>query len=135
MAYTTGMQSKRVAAFKPIESAAGAFGRQSAGAGYEYVGTYWMSYKFDKGMKSLREGAVDAYDTVMFRCRAYVPVKRTWMLVYDCVTYQIQSLKRDYEANEIQIIAIEASGKDLSGQIPGPSDSELSGTTITSQDI
>lgn len=136
MTYPTGMQSKRVAVFNPSSTATGAFGRQSAGRQFDYAGTYWMSKKFNKGMKSLNEGALDAYDVVMFRCRAYVPVKRTSMLVYDGVTYQVQSYNRDYQANEIQITAIEAPGKDLSGQIPyTPSASEISGGASDNQEI
>lgn len=116
------MQGKRVAVMNPVNDKS-TFGRERE---FEYVGTFWFAENFNKGQKSLREGALDAYDRVMFRCRSYVPVKRTSMLVFKGRTYQIESFNDDYQANEIQITAVEVPGKDLSDLIPQPySTSEL----------
>ena len=114
MAYSTGMQGKRVAVFNPSNDEK-AFGRERT---FEYAGTFWMAEDFNRGTKSLREGALDAYDRVMFRCRSYVPVKRTSMLVYHGKTYQIESFNEEYQTNQIQITAVEVAGKDLSKDIP-----------------
>ena len=57
--------------------------------------------------KSLREGALDAYDTVMIRMRWTPTVSRDSRLQHDGVTYQIQSLHRDYQSNIVQITATE----------------------------
>ena len=122
MAYSTGMMNKRVAVMSPVNEV-NSFGRERQ---FEYVGTFWFAEDFNRGTKSMREGALDAYDRVMFRCRAYVPVKRTSMLVYNGRTWQIESFNENYRENTIQITAVEAPGKDLSGLIPKPySTSEL----------
>jgi SPP1 family predicted phage head-tail adaptor len=98
----------------------GDFGRNSAGRGYEYTTTVWAAVTFNKGVKSMREGAVDAYDTVMFRMLYTKKVCRESMLVWDDRTFAIQSFNRDYQTNEIQITATEAPGKDLTGLVPVP---------------
>ena len=132
MAYSTGMMNKLVAVFNP-SNADNTFGCERS---FEYVGTFWFAEDFNRGTKSLREGALDAYDTVMFRCRAYVPVKRTSMLVYNDRTWQITSYNEDYQANTIQITAVEAPGKDFSGLIPSPpSSSDISNDTPSCSDI
>ena len=122
MGYSTGIQNKRVAVFSPANDEK-AFGRERT---FEYVGTFWMAEDFNRGTKSLREGALDAYDRVMFRCRAYISVKRTSMLVYQGVTYQIESFNIERRANQIQITAVEAPGKDFASLIPyTPSSSDI----------
>ena len=50
---------------------------------YEILGTFWMSETFNKGAKSLREGAFDAYDTVMFRCRFNKNIDRWCLLKFN----------------------------------------------------
>ena len=42
------------------------------------------------------------------------------MLVYDGKTYQIESFNADKYQNTIQITAVEAPGKDLTGLLPTP---------------
>jgi hypothetical protein len=59
-------------------------------------------------MKSLREGALDAYDTVIIRMRYNKIVTRDSLLVHDGRTYQIQSFHRDMRENIVQITAVEA---------------------------
>jgi hypothetical protein len=58
-------------------------------------------------MKSLREGALDAYDTVIIRMRYNKIVTRDSLLVHDGRTYQIQSFHRDQRENIVQITAVE----------------------------
>lgn len=74
---------------------------------YQDVATVWANVTFSKGVKSLREGALDAYDTVMFRMLWNDKVTRDSHLVYDGVTYQIQSFHVDKLDNTIQITAQE----------------------------
>lgn len=130
MGYSSGMQNKRVAVMNPSTDSQGDFGRHSAGRQFVYAGTFWFAEDFNRGQKSMREGALDAYDRVMFRCRSYIPVKRTSMLVYNGTTYQIESFNEDYKRNTIQITAVEVPGKDLSSLIPyDPSANSISGGT------
>ena len=120
MSYSTGILNKRVAIMVRDTGIDGDFGRNSAGRAYKYGTTVWAAYDFNRGTKSLREGALDGYDRVMFRMRWNPTVDRSSMLVYDGKTYQIESFNADKYQNTIQITAVEAPGKDLSGLIPGP---------------
>lgn len=113
----------------------GATGRNSGGRAYRYETTRWASFRFDKGVKSLRQGAVDAYDTVMFSLRYTKRISRESMIVYDGRTYQIKSFNRDFQANEIQITAVETPGKDLTNLVPSPSSSELGNGYIENSDL
>lgn len=123
MSYGSGMRNKRVHIMNRKADVEGDFGRNSGGRGYEYTTTVWAAVTFNKGMKSMREGAVDAYDTVMFRMLYNKKVCRESMLVWDERTFAIQSFNRDYQTNEIQITATEAPGKDLTGLVPVPQSS------------
>ena len=62
---------------------------------------------WSKGAKALREGALDAYDTVLIRMRYNDVVTRDSRLQHGGVTYQIQSLHADRQENTIQITATE----------------------------
>ena len=74
---------------------------------YQNAGTVWADITWSKGVKALREGALDAYDTVVVRMRWNNIVTRDSRLQYDGVTYQIQSLHADKQDNIIQITATE----------------------------
>lgn len=74
---------------------------------YEILGTFWMAEDFNKGVKSLREGAYDAYDTVMFRCRYNSNIDRWCLLQYHGKWYQITSFNEDYQDNQLQMTAVE----------------------------
>lgn len=101
------MLKKRIEIAKRVESTNGQFGKSSAGQKYQSMGKFWASETWNKGVKSLREGAVDAYDTVMFRMRWAKDVDRWCLIKYQKRWYQIQSLNEDYQRNEIQITATE----------------------------
>lgn len=107
MAYSTGMMNKRVKIAKRVDSEGGSFGRSSGGQKYTMLGEFWAAESFNKGVKSMREGAVDAYDTVMFRMRYHAEIDRWCLVQYHGRWYQIQSFNEDYQTNEIQITAIE----------------------------
>ena len=118
MAYSTGMMNRRVAVLVRDTGTEGEFGRNSAGRAYRYAMTVWAAADFNRGTKTLREGAVDAYDRVMFRMRWNPTIDRSSMLVWDGRTYQIESFNADKYQNTIQITAVEAPGKDLTGLVP-----------------
>ena len=118
MSYGSGMRNKRVHLFNLKADEEGNFGRNSGGRGYQYTATVWAAVTFNKGVKSMREGALDAYDTVMFRMLYTKNVCRESMIVWDERTFAVQSFNRDYQTNEIQITATEAPGKDLANKVP-----------------
>ena len=67
---------------------------------------FFASEKFDKGMKSLREGALDSYNILMFRMR-YVKGMDEWCLIqFNGKWYQITSFNESYRNNEIQVTAV-----------------------------
>lgn len=126
MAYSTGMMNKRIKIAKRVERPSGDFGRNSGGQKYTLLGEYWASEKFDKGMKSLREGAVDAYNVVMFRMRYYQEIDRWCLIQYQGEWYQINSFNKDYQTNEIQITATELANQQVDIITPPvPSTSEI----------
>ena len=113
MAYSTGMMNKRVKIAKRVDSEGGSFGRSSGGQKYTMLGEFWAAESFNKGVKSMREGAVDAYDTVMFRMRYHDEIDRWCLVQYHGRWYQIQSFNEDYQTNEIQITAIEMANQNV----------------------
>ena len=134
MAYSTGMMNKRVKIAKRVDSTGGDFGRSSGGQKYQIIGEFWASEKFDKGMKSLREGAVDAYDTVMFRMRFNADVDRWCLIQYQGKWFQIQSFNEDYQTNEIQITAKEMVNQNVT-IVYSPTNSSISGGNESSSEI
>lgn len=102
MAYSTGILKHRVTILNKV--VATGFGETT---GYESAGTVWADVTWSKGVKTLREGALDAYDTIMVRMRYNTIVSRDSRLQYGGATYQIQSLHADYQDNIIQITATE----------------------------
>lgn len=126
MGYSSGMLGKRIKIAKRVDSTGGNFGRSSGGQKYTMLGEFWASEKFDKGIKSLREGAVDAYDTVMFRMRFNADIDRWCLIQYQGKWFQIQSCNEDYQTNEIQITAKEMANQNVT-IIYSPTNSSISG--------
>lgn len=104
--------NKRVTVAKRAADTQETFGK-SGSPKYEILGTYWMAEDFNRGVKSLREGAYDAYDTVMFRCRYNKDFDRWCLLKYHDKWYQIQSFNESYQENQIQITAIELANQQV----------------------
>lgn len=126
--------NKRIKIAKRVDSAGGDFGRSSGGQKYTMLGEFWASKKFDKGMKSLREGAVDAYDTVMFRMRFNADIDRWCLIQYQGKWFQIQSFNEDYQTNEIQITAKEMANQNVM-IVYSPTNSSISGGNESSSEI
>ena len=101
------MLGKRVTvARRSTETTGDNFGKQGQPK-YEILGTFWMGETFNKGAKAMHEGALDAYDTVMFRCRYNANIDRWCLLKYNRKWYQITSFNEDYMDNQIQMTAVE----------------------------
>lgn len=113
MAYSTGMMNKRVKIARRVDSEGGSFGRSSGGQKYTMLGEFWAAESFNKGVKSMREGAVDAYDTVMFRMYYHAGVDRWCLIRYQGRWYQIKSFNASYQDNEIQITATEMANQNV----------------------
>ena len=77
----------------------------------------------------LREGAYDAYDTVMFRMRYNAQIDRWCLLQYQGKWYQIQSFNESYQDNTIQITATEMANQKVTIVEPTPEPASNAGTT------
>ena len=128
MAYSTGMMNKRITIATRVKQEMGDFGMGSAGLEYQILGTFWAAEDFNRGTKTLREGAVDAYDTVMFRMRYNAQIDRWCLIKYHDVWYQIDSFNASYQDNTIQITAHEMSNQDVTIVTPT---TEVAGTEPT----
>ena len=120
--------NKRVTVAKRKIDAQTTFGKTGQPT-YEIVGKFWMGETFTKGVKAMHEGALDAYDTVMFRCRYSAAIDRWCLLRYHGKWYQITSFNEDYQENQIQITAIELANQAVN-IVPSPSSSELGDSPI-----
>lgn len=101
MSYARGMLDKRVEILNRGEARFNDFGK--TGANYEPVKTVWAGCTWTKGVKAMREGALDAYDTCMVRCDWHEELTRQSRLRWDGKTYQIVSLNGDKGLNEMQV--------------------------------
>jgi hypothetical protein len=119
MGYSSGMLNKRVTVAKRAADQGSDFGKQGSPK-YEILGKYWMGETFNKGVKAMREGALDAYDTVMFRCRFIKQLDRWCLLRYNGKWYQITSFNEDYQENQIQITATEMANQNVNVIEPSP---------------
>ena len=102
MSYSSGILRHLVVILN--KQAAAEFGATTS---YQPAATVWADVTWMKGAKRLAEASLDAMDTVMIRMRYNTIVTRDSRLEHDGVTYQIQSLHRDYQDNTIQITATE----------------------------
>lgn len=117
MGYSSGILNRRVTFIRRVTPERGAFGHNSGSGRYERVGTVWAAVDFSRGLKAMREGALDAYDTVMVRLRWNGSVSRDCLLQVDGKTWQIESFNESFSGNQIQITARE--------QVGGPSEVSL----------
>ena len=104
--------NKRVTVAKRYQDTQETFGK-SGQPKSEILGTFWMAETFTKGVKAMHEGALDAYDTVMFRCRYNKDIDRWCLLKYHGKWYQITSFNEDYQENQIQMTAVELANQQV----------------------
>jgi len=102
--YSSGLLNKRITILIPGTITDGDYGRTS---GAPTSITRWAAVDWVRGTKSLREGAVEAYDTIMVRMYYDSQITRECQLQIDGTKYKIQSFHADKQANTIQITATE----------------------------
>lgn len=102
------MRNHRITILNKVAPAEKAFGEKT---GYKREGSLSSSYEFTKGTRALREGALDAYDSVIFRLNfsgnVAKKITRESLIEMHGKIYQIQSLNEDYHDNKIIIRATE----------------------------
>ena len=107
MAYSAGMLDKKITFYRRATAEDGKYGKNSAGEKYELVGTFNAAEDFNKGVKLLRLGAVEAYDVVMFRMHYRKGIDRWCLIKYNGVWYEIESFNANQREDQIQITAHE----------------------------
>ena len=125
--FTSGMRNHRVTILNKVQPSERQFGEKT---GYRRDGSLWSSYEFSKGTRALREGALDAYDSVIFRMNfsANVTITRESLIECDGKVYQVQSLNSDKRENKIIIRATEMTAQ-VNIVEPPYSTSEIGPTT------
>lgn len=111
MAYSSSKLNERVTILQRQASEDGDFGRGSAGITYKEVATVWAWVDWSKGIKSMREGVIEAYDYIMVRCRWNPLINRECRLEYNGRVWMIESLHADRKQDQIQITASELVGE------------------------
>ena len=124
MSYSTGMLNKRIQIYQRAEEGSDLKGKNFGKSGqpkYELLGPFWANETFSKGVKALHEGALDAYDTVMFRLRYHACIDRWCLIRYNGTWYQILSFNADEHDNQIQITAQEMPNQNVTILTPSES--------------
>ena len=121
--FTGGMRPYRITILEVVPST-DTFGDTTS---YRRAGKVFSSYKFNKGTKALRDGALDAYNTVLFQLNfsSNISITRDSLIEFRGRIYQIQSLNDDYQANKIVITATEMATQVNIVPEPEPSSSEI----------
>ena len=104
--FEAGKRNYRVTVLNKVPTYGKAFGEKT---GYSRVGSLWSTYKFDKGTKALREGALDAYDYVVFQMNysTDIAITRESLIEFKGRIYQIISLNADEIENKVVVKATE----------------------------
>lgn len=107
--YGSGYMNKRVDILCFEDGGESQYGRRAG----QYIkrARVWAAVDFARGAKAMREGALDAYDTILVRMRWNNIVKRNSRIEYNGRTYMIQSFNEDYQANQIQLTCTELDSK------------------------
>ena len=121
--FGAGMRHYRIGILEVVQSEK-TFGATTS---YRRAGKVFAAYKFNKGAKALREGALDAYNTVMFQLNfsSNINITRDCLVEFRDKIFQIQSLNDDPQANKIVITATEMATQVNIVPDPEPSSSEI----------
>ena len=124
MGYSTGMMNKRVKVVKRVSDPTATFGK-SGQPKYEWLNpdddhAFWFAVDGNRGIKAMREGALDAYATKMFRCRYHEGMDEWSLLQYKGTWYQIESFDSDYEKDTTQITAVSRQDQKVEIVEPAP---------------
>lgn len=107
MSYSTGFLRDRIQVLRRVIPEGSKYGKAGGKPTYEVVACLWANWAWTKGVKAMREGALDAYDTVMVRTRYTCELTRDSFIGHEGRIYQIHSFNASLVDNTIQITAIE----------------------------
>ena len=107
MGYSAGILNDKVTVLTPPPYVDSAAGRNAEGVECQEGATLWANVTWNKGVKAMREGALDAYDRIMVRLRWTSSVTRECRLRWRGRIFAIESFFDSYEENSIQMTAVE----------------------------
>ena len=84
------MRNHRLTILNKVQPSERQFGEKT---GYQRDGSLWSSYEFSKGTRALREGALDAYDSVIFRMNFSFEAKKTLRTVVTVIFCALSILR------------------------------------------
>jgi head-tail adaptor len=111
MSYGAGILTHRIGIFNRVAAEDDIYGMDSSGVVYEPLGELCANVTFNKGVKAMREGAMDAYDYIMVRIRYNESVRRDSVILYDRRYWKIESFNADYREDKIQMTCAEMVGE------------------------
>lgn len=107
MGYSSGMLKDHITVLNRTKAVMGEFGLDSSGTEWEETGCYHASVTWNKGMRTLQEGAIDAYGVKMVRMRWTPCINMRSRIRFDGITYEIlpETFNPDRQENTIQFLA------------------------------
>ena len=107
MSYSTGMLRHRITIQNRKAATQSKFGIDSTGPEYEDICTVWASVDFVRGLRTMREGAIDVYGIVMVRTRYNSVINERSRIVFEGKTYNVlgETLHVDHQGNIVQFNA------------------------------
>jgi head-tail adaptor len=107
MGFPAGFLRDRIQVLRRVIPEGSKYGKSGGKPTYEVVACLWGNVTWTKGVKAMREGALDAYDTVMVRTSYTCQLTRDSFIGHEGRIYQIHSFNASLVDNTIQITAIE----------------------------
>lgn len=107
MAYSAGLLKDRIMVQNRKAAVANDYGLDGGGVEWTDTVCLWAAVDWSKGVRSLREGAIDSYGVVMVRMRWSDQINMRSRIVHEGTTYQIlpETFHADKQANTIQFLA------------------------------
>ena len=113
MAYERGFLRYKLTIAKRANSQTPTASTDTGRARYEILGTFNGNMTFNKGAKSMNEGAFDSYNYVMFRMDYRASIDEWCLIKCRGKWYQIQSLNGDHHDNQLQITAVKLANQNV----------------------
>jgi hypothetical protein len=113
MAYERGFLRDKLTIAKRATSQTPTSSTDTGRARYEILGTFNGNMTFNKGAKSMNEGAMDSYNYVMFRMDYRASIDEWCLIQCRGKWYQIQSLNGNHHDNQLQITAVKLANQNV----------------------
>lgn len=110
MGYSSGMLKDRVEILRRVQTE-GRLGKNSGSPAFESLGVVWAQVTFNRGVKAVREAALDGTDYVLVRMRYNTLACRNCYLYHDGTMYMVTEFHRDRQENIVQMKAVEVQDK------------------------